>query len=228
MYVSPELYEKKHKDQKYLFDHWNPIIMSEVAKYCKGKDVVDLGCGTGIYTMLASKYSSSIIGIDSSKQMLEYAKVKDGSIKFIQGDACHTLLGDKSVDVVLSIGMLEYVDRAKVFSEVHRILKLQGKVIVVCPNRFSMARMPYKVFCKIFRRKYFCDEPSRCEIERLCGYYGFRIIKTVMDDGMVWLPAKLDKIIGYNLYSLMFNIRKSLRINNPFSNLMMFTLEKQD
>ncbi len=225
IYTDPVKYESDHKKQGYLFCHWYPIIMKEIAEHCKDKVVVDLGCGTGIYTIPTMEYAKEVIGIDSSKQMLDYANGKSDKAKWVLGDAHKIPLEDNSVDTVLCIGILEYIDRFVVLREVNRILKNQGKAILVCPNKYSAERLPYKIFCKIAHKKYSCNEPSYIEMINLIKRSGFQIIKTVMNDGLIWLPKRLDRLIGDKIYALVEGIF-SIFGANPFSNVMMFVVEK--
>jgi len=68
----------------------------------KGKKVLDVGCGTGTHDFLLKKQGFEITGIDLNKEMLEIARKKSKSIKFLQGDMKDFKLNEK-FDVVLCL-----------------------------------------------------------------------------------------------------------------------------
>ena len=54
----------------------------------KKKQILDLGCGTGSHLKYFSKKFNSCTGIDMSKEMLKYAKIKNNfsNIKYLNKD----------------------------------------------------------------------------------------------------------------------------------------------
>lgn len=95
----------------------------------KEQTVVDLGCGTGWNTKLASLYCLRMYGIDISSEALEYArKVNDAiNITRIQTDMyILEKIESNSVDLILSIAAIEHIteDNMKtLFQEAYRISK---------------------------------------------------------------------------------------------------------
>ena len=58
-----------------IFGQWPPIF-AEIAELRSGEDVLDVGCGTGVFTREALKTvgsTGSVTGIDLSESMLEVA-----------------------------------------------------------------------------------------------------------------------------------------------------------
>lgn len=213
--------------QQYLARHWFPLIVQEIAELCKDKIVVDLGCGTGTYLLPAMTYTTQIIGVDSSKLMLNYTKKKYPEVPLILCDAQNIPIADGSVDTVLCIGLLEYVDRKIVMKEIWRILKSKGNALLVCPNKYSAARMPYKLYCKITGKPYFCDEPSYKELRCLIKLSKFSVVKVILNDGLIWLPVFIDRVIGNQVYRIIEWICRSVHLNS-FSNVMLIVVEKNE
>src|SRR5262249_58306391 len=42
-------------------------------EFCRGKDVVDVGCGEGYGTALIGTVASTIVGVDSSSELISHA-----------------------------------------------------------------------------------------------------------------------------------------------------------
>ncbi|MDP4145319.1 MAG: class I SAM-dependent methyltransferase [Bacillota bacterium] len=112
---------------------WKALIKEYVQ--VEGKDVLDLGCGGGIYSQALSELGAkSVTAMDYSSEMLKGAKdnCKDYSnISFAQGDAYDTGLKDSSFDIVLQRALIHHiVHLEKCFKEAARILKPDGIFIV--------------------------------------------------------------------------------------------------
>ncbi|WP_167958088.1 class I SAM-dependent DNA methyltransferase [Anaerosporobacter faecicola] len=87
----------------------------------KGKNVLDLGCGTGRFSFLFEDKEPSVVdGIDLSEQMLTLAKTKSlvrkSKVHFIQGDITNVSdYVDKTYDLVFSSTTLHYIQNLQQF-----------------------------------------------------------------------------------------------------------------
>jgi len=222
--MDPEQYEMRYERSSregYSRKHWRPLIIAAISKYCKNKFVLDLGCGTGAFTTLITEYTSRVLGIDISKTMVDYARNKNANLNLALADACHVPLRAESINTVVCIGLFGYIERAAVLEEIDRVLNRDGICIIACPNKYSAIRIPARVICKVLGRNYSCDEPSYVEMRRLFKQNGFEVIESRMDDGLIWLPDFLDRLVGERSYLLVEKLFK-LFGRNPFSNLMLF------
>lgn len=103
-------------------------------------NVLEIGPGPGWITILLSQANPTlkIIGLEISEDMIRVAnenKNKEGVanyIDFIKGDAKNMdIFEDNSFDIVLSSDSLHHwEDPIKVFNEIHRVLKDNGKVCI--------------------------------------------------------------------------------------------------
>jgi len=103
----------------------------------EGETVVDLGSGAGIDAFLASKSvkdGGKVIGIDFTDDMLTKAKSaarEHGfkNVEFRKGDIENSIpVEDDSVDAVISNCVINLTtDKVRVFKEVYRILRKNGK-----------------------------------------------------------------------------------------------------
>jgi ABC-2 type transport system ATP-binding protein len=99
---------------------------------------LELGCGTGYFTKALARASDSVIATDFSEEMLAKAmeRLKDVCNVTLQKEDCmKTSFPDDSFDTVFMALVLNYVpDTAAALSEVCRILKPGGRIIIVNPD----------------------------------------------------------------------------------------------
>ena len=114
----------------------NPVAMSRIRA---GDTVVDLGSGAGIDCLLASKKvgpAGRVIGVDMTEEMIERAranaqKASADNVEFVLADIENLPLKDNSADLVISNCVINLApDKDEVFKEVHRILKVGGRMYV--------------------------------------------------------------------------------------------------
>jgi malonyl-CoA O-methyltransferase len=95
-----------------------------------GRDILELGCGTGKNTTWLAERARRVIAMDFSPGMLEVARrrVPSDGVTFVQHDARERWpLDDASVDVVVANLILEHVaDVAPIFVEATRVLRAGG------------------------------------------------------------------------------------------------------
>ena len=108
----------------------------------KGR-VLDLGCGTGLYTERLMKMGFDVLSLDYSVEMLRVAKGKmDG--EFIRGDAMRLPFRDSSFDGTVAITSFEFFPEPEMaISEMKRVVRKGGFIIVGVlsrPNLWSWSR----------------------------------------------------------------------------------------
>jgi len=153
----------------------------------KGK-ALDLGCGTGNYTVELYKRGFDVIGFDASEKMLEIARRKLPDVKFIKGDAYKLPFPDESFDVVLSVTMFEFIHQPeKVVNEIYRILKPGGEALIGTMNGKSL----WFIFKRI--KSIFVETAYRYarfytpqELETLLKDSGFIEVESA---GVIFLPS---------------------------------------
>lgn len=114
----------------------NPVDMLEMKE---GDVVLDLGCGPGLDLFLAAKKigaTGKAIGLDMTPAMLERARenIKSSGLSNIEvreGEMEAMPIDDNSVDWVISNCVINLSpDKKKVFSEIARVLKPGGRMMV--------------------------------------------------------------------------------------------------
>ena len=101
--------------------------------------ILELGCGTGHWTEFFLKEGFDVTALDISEAMLVLAKAKGLNANLILGDTEKLPFSDESFSVVASITMLEFVQNQDVvLSEIYRVLKPGGYLILGCINASSI------------------------------------------------------------------------------------------
>lgn len=107
----------------------------------KNKNILDFGCGDGIYCFkLSSRGAKKIIGIDLSKSMIDLAnnrlrKYSHNNIEFLLADGNNLPFDDEIFDLVLANYVLvHFKDLQKPLNEIYRVLKPGGSLIATINN----------------------------------------------------------------------------------------------
>jgi spore maturation protein CgeB/2-polyprenyl-3-methyl-5-hydroxy-6-metoxy-1,4-benzoquinol methylase len=107
-----------------------------------GNDVLDVGCSQGIASLLLGKEGYKVLGLDIDADTIDYAcralaeqpsSVQE-NVTFKRIEPGALPVGDESFDTVLLGEILEHLAcPAKMLSEVRRVLRPKGKVIITVP-----------------------------------------------------------------------------------------------
>jgi len=112
-----------------------------LGKVGSGDDVLDMGCGTGRFTIPLAERARSVSGLDMSPMMLATARQKLAdrglAADLREGDMADLPFPDASFDVVVSMLALMHIprqDRQQVFREAARVLRPGGRMLVGVKN----------------------------------------------------------------------------------------------
>ncbi|MFF1628174.1 class I SAM-dependent methyltransferase [Streptomyces sp. NPDC058246] len=100
----------------------------------RATDVLDLGCGTGSLSLLASEGGHRVTGVDSSPDMvgLARAKLAGRDAAFLVGDATSPPIGEQRFDVLLCRHVLWTLpDPERVLRHWRGLLRPQGRFVLV-------------------------------------------------------------------------------------------------
>jgi len=96
-----------------------------------GNNYLDIGCGTGNYTIRMAGTGLNFIGIDPSAIMLDEAKYKSKFVSWIQGSSENIPLADNSVDgAIATLTIHHWPDLEKGFKELARVLKTGSSIVI--------------------------------------------------------------------------------------------------
>ncbi len=142
-----------------LFDNWadqyNSWFTTPIGRYVKqyeeellteflepapGEKILDVGCGTGIFTRNILKKGAVVTGMDISCPMIEVAKSELTNENFIPlcADMCSLPFAANSFDKAVSMTAIEFVEDAEsAIIELNRIVIPGGTIVVTTLNSIS-------------------------------------------------------------------------------------------
>jgi len=124
----------------------------------KNNIIVDVGCGTGLFSYVFSSYDL-YIGIDIVRQP-GISLSQNQRRRFIVADAQALPLKESVVDLLLCIDSFEhYPDQKKAADEFFRTLKEKGELLLSVPNYSNIAGIVKKIMERYILKKTNCWAP---------------------------------------------------------------------
>jgi ubiquinone/menaquinone biosynthesis C-methylase UbiE len=151
-----------------------------------GKNVLEVACGTGRFSVELAESGADVTGVDISKPMLMKgvgkARERGLGVEFLRGDAKRLPFPDNSFDLVLGMRFFHLVDEpAAYLREMARVSK--GRVVFDTFNKGS-ARVVYNRFLPMGSRLYSEDD----------------VREVVEDAGVELVERKDDFVVPFGLY----------------------------
>ena len=178
-------------------------------KPLKGKKILDMGCGEGVFVKELKARGHDIQGLDFN---YESELVRRGSI-------LNAPYPEKSFDIILCLDVIEHLnpgDQPQAFKEIHRLLKDNGQFYCSLPNFAHLAsRFAFFFLGKPLRTATIDRHPgdrSYVEYKRLIQETGFNIfgIKSLFLTTpllCLWtLVNPMSSALGHKIYNKIFNI----------------------
>lgn len=108
----------------------------------KGMHILDVGCGTGNFSLKLARMGLQVTGIDISGNMLKVAenkaKAEGFKIDFFNMDANNMKFEDNSFDGVFSMAVIEFIrEPESTLKEMFRVVKKGGGILIGTINRDS-------------------------------------------------------------------------------------------
>lgn len=107
----------------------------------KGKQVLDAGCGPGVYSELLIERGAQVVAVDVSPAMIEQARWRLGekaSVLQVNLEEPLTFARCDSFDLIISSLVLDYIaDLPSLYKEFHRILRSAGYLVFSIGHPFG-------------------------------------------------------------------------------------------
>ena len=167
-------YDLTRKADKFLTERLFHHLQITGSERC-----LDIGCGTGNYTIALNRKGLDFIGVEPSGEMLEKARNRDSNVQWKQGKAEDIPLEDNSVSGILAgLTIHHWNDLKKSFLELKRVLKPDGRLVMFTStpkqmNGYWLNRYFPKMLEDSMRQM-----PSLQTVERNLAHAGFKIIET--------------------------------------------------
>ncbi|MDI9475432.1 MAG: class I SAM-dependent methyltransferase [Natronincolaceae bacterium] len=107
-----------------------------------GMKILDMGCGTGNFSIKLAEKGCKVFGIDISEEMLKKAREKaqkrNLDIEFYNMDVYNINFPGESFDGIFSMAAFEFIkEPQKAYDEMYRVLKRNGYLLIGTINRKS-------------------------------------------------------------------------------------------
>lgn len=117
-------------------------VIIRLAGVMPNDKVLDLGCGTGFFTLELARRGAEVDGVDNSADMLEVAEAKAHReklpVSFHKTKADILPFASQSFDLVVGITVLCFAERPDlILREAYRLLKDSGRIVIGELNRLS-------------------------------------------------------------------------------------------
>ena len=212
-YLYQDLYDFEEK-------HWWHIakrrLMLAFIKSVSGNKklkILDVGCGTGKNVETLNPFGEAY-GIDKSRQAVAFCK-KRKLKRILVGTAESTGFPPSEFDVVTLLDVLEHVDEAKALTELGRILKPAGYIVINVPA-FDWLWSEWDEVLHHKRR--YTSSSLHSTLESM----GFRVKKISYVFSFLVLPLfivrKLKSLFSKNKYGSDF------RVGSPLTNFVFLKL----
>lgn len=154
-----------------------------VKKWSNGKDILDIGCGTGEFLGICQQKGMTVTGIEPNIKAASYArevnKIRVYDEKYLES------LSEPSFDVITMWHVLEHVhDLNERMSKISQLLRSSGILILAVPNSSAFDAELYKTFWAAYDLPRHLYHFSQETILMLGEKHHFRIEKI--------LPMKMD------------------------------------
>ena len=108
-----------------------------------GERALDLGCGEGLFTALLAQEGADAVGVDVAEAALVRARAKHPGPAYLLAPPGGPLpLEDSSADLVWASEVIEHVaDTARWLSEVRRVLRSGGRLLITTPDHGLWRRL---------------------------------------------------------------------------------------
>ena len=129
------------------------------------EDVLDIGCGGGALSLMASKMGHSVLGVDISQPLIDLAWERSKMAQFVQftrTDASSFTLAKKRNVAISLFGVMFFADPVAAFSNIRQQLKPDGRMIFACwqsPTKNGWARAPLEAAMPFFKEAPSAPDP---------------------------------------------------------------------
>ena len=131
-------------ESRFRYQFFSPAKILQGADIQPGQVVLEIGCGTGYFTLTAAKIigdKGSLMAMDVLQMSVDYVikKVQDAhlnNVQVVKGDALNTMLDAESLEAVLVFGVIPapMLPTNLLMPEIYRILKPGGMLAVWPPS----------------------------------------------------------------------------------------------
>lgn len=173
--------------------HRRATLIAEGARLGPSSTVIEIGCGTGLFTEMFAQSGADIVAVDLSPDLLEIARRRNlARVRFLERNFEDCAV-EGPFDAVIGSSVLHHLDLERAWGKIYSLLKPGGIMSFAEPNMLNP-----QVYCERHFRRFFPqtspDEtafvPSR--LKRDLERAGFRSVTITPFD---WLHPYTPKAL---------------------------------
>ncbi len=130
--IQGKLWGKKPKDWAAIQEPTGNTGYKHALDFLKlstADNLLDVGCGSGLFASMAHEKGAAVTGIDATEQLIEQAKLRVPGLTLLVGEMEELPFGDAAFDVVTGFNSFQYAANVKnALTEAKRVLKPGGKL----------------------------------------------------------------------------------------------------
>lgn len=178
-YVSHSSSKKGLINRVYHLVRWYSLRkkVALIKKLSKGRNLLDIGAGTGHFLSVASQKGWKVTGLEPDDDARALAKTVNG-IDLLPLDRLHEMQPGQ-FDVITMWHVLEHVYHLKRdLEKLVSLLKPNGTLVVAVPNRKSYDARYYKEFWAAYDLPIHLYHFTRPDIQRLMDQFDLELVQT--------------------------------------------------
>ena len=208
-----KFFEEYLSFEKY-FNSYFKNCLKIISRYKKGKKLLDVGCGAGMFLNQAKAKGWSVTGVEPSRKPSFFAKSRGFSIynSIIE----KAKIKPKSFDAITLFQLVEHLENPiNVLKKLRSLLKKDGLLMLTTPNRNSlMGHLLGKKWFGYYNYEHlfmFDKDSLKFALEKA----GFKVIKIYEDDGKSLTPSWVLTRLSDYYYNHKTFIKGLLNVSRP-------------
>jgi ubiquinone/menaquinone biosynthesis C-methylase UbiE len=140
---------------------------------------LDIGCGTGNYTIALRNKNVQFYGVEPSKEMLESARKKNDEINWVKGRAEEIPVPDEIFyGAIATLTIHHWANLTAAFREISRVLKPNSRIVIFTALPEQMEGYWLNHYFPMMLKDSIIQMPGYRDIEDAAFKAGFSIIQT--------------------------------------------------
>jgi len=169
-----------------------------------GKSLLDIGCGRTF--PMAEKWLTTGADIYGVDPVIDSGAILNG-VEVVQGSAEKVPYPDEMFDLIVSCAVLEHLEKPlPIFQEFHRLLKPNGRAILLTPNKYDYVSLAARIIPNKFHGQIVHATEGREEHDTFPTFYLANSRKQISNlaQGSGFVMEKY-RYLDQSPYSLRFN-----------------------
>lgn len=179
--------------------------------FARNRTVLDIACGTGYGAYELAKEAQMVIGVDLSRESIDYAKTNYDAenLEYLNASATDELFAENTFDLICSFETIEHLDqpdRSNYLNNLAKWLKPNGILLLSTPNKIITSPFTKKPLNKYHVLEYSKTDLIKelSELFNIQQIMGQRLINRFFANRLVHLLFRLaQKLLSrdYKIYT---------------------------